>query len=334
MTTAVAAAPKRAEVEIFAIDALKPDQVFTAGGAAPLLADIEISARALATSDISTPAARKAVGAVAYSVARLKTALDEMGKVTAAEWKKKSAGVDLERRILREGLDALKDEVRKPLTDWETAEDTRIADQNAKLAEIEALVQFDMTEPTAGDIQARLDLLASGFSGNWDWQEFAARATEARERAQVALAALLVAAKKREAERAELEALRVEKAKRDARDLRRADALVGENVALASKVEAVKAEAAEQIEAVQAQTAALVAEAAAKAADDVRKQIAAVNDKATADALDRASDVAHRGKINGAARDAIAKLGLSPEHAVLVVTAIVRGSIPNVTINY
>ena len=33
--------------------------------------------------------------------------------------------IDESRRIVRERLDALKDEVRKPLTDWENAESAR-----------------------------------------------------------------------------------------------------------------------------------------------------------------------------------------------------------------
>lgn len=84
------------------------------------------------TPDLSTAASRQRIASLAYKVARSKTALDDLGKQLVAEWKTKSAAVDKERKRVREELDALRDEVRKPLTDWE-AEQASIAAEAARI---------------------------------------------------------------------------------------------------------------------------------------------------------------------------------------------------------
>ena len=70
--------------------------------------------------DLSTDKGRKAIASLAYKVTRTKTAIDEAGKKLTEDKKKEIAAVDAERKAIREKLDALAAEVRKPLTDWET----------------------------------------------------------------------------------------------------------------------------------------------------------------------------------------------------------------------
>jgi hypothetical protein len=96
--------------------------------------------------DLSTAASRKRISSLAYKVSKSKTALDELGKQLVAEWKAKSAAVDKDRKRVRDELDALRDEVRKPLTDWE-AEQERIAFLKAEEVRIEAerIVAIDDT---------------------------------------------------------------------------------------------------------------------------------------------------------------------------------------------
>jgi hypothetical protein len=92
--------------------------------------------------DLSTAASRKRIASLAYKVSKSKTALDELGKQLVAEWKAKSAAVDKERKRVRDELDALRDEVRKPLTDWESEQERieaeRIAIEAERIAEIKA----------------------------------------------------------------------------------------------------------------------------------------------------------------------------------------------------
>lgn len=76
--------------------------------------------------DLTTDTGRKRIASMAYKVARTKTAIDDAGKLLTEEWRANIKAVDDSRRSIRERLDALKDEVRKPLTDWEQAEEMRV----------------------------------------------------------------------------------------------------------------------------------------------------------------------------------------------------------------
>jgi colicin import membrane protein len=90
----------------------KPDQMD------PILDRIFKEARSQ-VPDTSTAKGRAAIASLAYKVAQTKTYLDGLGKDLVAEMKKLPAVVDESRRNMRDKLDALKDEVRQPLTDWE-----------------------------------------------------------------------------------------------------------------------------------------------------------------------------------------------------------------------
>lgn len=140
-------APKVESTDLAVVQKLTPAVVFAPGGVQDILHKITREVRS-AQTDISTKAGREAVASLAYKVARSKTALDEMGKTLVADWKSRSAAVDAERRTIREKLDELKDEVRKPLTDWENAEKQRINTHELAIAAIEGMTQFD-APPTA-----------------------------------------------------------------------------------------------------------------------------------------------------------------------------------------
>lgn len=111
----------------------------------PILEKIEIEARSL-VPDLTTKKGRDAIASMARKVARSKTYIDNAGKDLVAELKALPKQIDESRRIVRERLDALKDEVRKPLTEWE-AEQKRIKAEeamNALHAEaLEMNIKFD-----------------------------------------------------------------------------------------------------------------------------------------------------------------------------------------------
>lgn len=94
-------------------------------------------------ADVSTDKGRKEVASLAYKIARSKTTLDAAGKKLVEGWKKQAAAVDEERRRARERLDTLKDEVRKPLNDWEEEQES-IAEE-AKQAELRRQENVDNT---------------------------------------------------------------------------------------------------------------------------------------------------------------------------------------------
>ena len=91
----------------------------------PLIELIEKEARSL-VPDVTTKKGRDAIASMAHKVARSKTYIDNAGKDLVAELKALPKQIDESRRVVRERLDALKDEVRRPLTEWE-AEQARIA---------------------------------------------------------------------------------------------------------------------------------------------------------------------------------------------------------------
>ncbi|RSV96110.1 hypothetical protein EGH52_27215, partial [Klebsiella aerogenes] len=95
----------------------------------PIIEAIEKEARSL-VPDVSTRKGRDAIASMAHKVARSKTYIDNAGKDLVAELKALPKQIDESRRIVRERLDALKDEVRRPLTEWE-AEQERIRVEEA-----------------------------------------------------------------------------------------------------------------------------------------------------------------------------------------------------------
>jgi hypothetical protein len=300
------------------LDAIDPETIFASGGAEAVIVQIEECARAAARSDLSTATARGVIAAVAYKVARTKTALDDAGKDHVADLKRQAKAVDVERKSIRDRLDVLRDDVRKPLTDWEHAEEQRIDELRQALAEIEATGLFDVPEPAPAEIQDRLDRL-SRLGGNRDWQEFATRADVARSGASAKLAAMLAVAQRREAERAELETLRQKEAQR-------AD---NERIAKAAEETTTRTrlEAAADVTAANQRADNAVAEA--------RRTIEAEQDEDRRTAEARASNREHRAKVNAAVRDCLcAQAGLSPDLATAVVVAIARGHVANVSINY
>lgn len=91
---------------------------------------------------------------MAHKVARSKTYIDNAGKDLVAELKALPKQIDESRRVVRERLDALKDEVRRPLTEWE-AEQERIKAEEAMLAlHVEALA---MNEDFDRQLAARIE---------------------------------------------------------------------------------------------------------------------------------------------------------------------------------
>jgi hypothetical protein len=71
---------------------------------------------------IETVEARKKTASLAYQVSRSKTLIDDAGKTLVADWKAKAKKVDQSRKAIRDAMDEIRDEIRKPLTDYENAE--------------------------------------------------------------------------------------------------------------------------------------------------------------------------------------------------------------------
>lgn len=318
--------PKPERTLFVDLDAIEPEKVFASGGATPLVEQIEQEARAIETG-ISTAKARGAIASLARKVASTKTGLDEIGKDHVAALKDKAKVVDAERKFIRDRLDALRDEVRKPLDDYEAREEQRIGEHESALSEIDALAQFeiDAPEPTAADIQDRIDRLNT-IGGNRDWEEFARRADKARDEARAKLATMLETAKRRDAEREELERLRAADTERQQRER---DAEIAKEAEAKAKREADAEVAAANERARKAE------EEAANAAAAERQRIA--NEQAAAKAEDerRAKNRRHSAKINNEAKSSLMTAGdISEDQATAIVRAIAKGEVAHVSISY
>lgn len=184
----------------------------TEGQIDPLLEKIAAEARAH-VADTSTKRGREAIASLAYKVARSKTALDDAGKALNEDARKQIGVVDAARRVARDFLDKLRDEVRKPLDDWEAAEEKRLADLKDRLARLQAAESRPLA--TSAEARALLEKLEAAVIDE-SWQEYREIAERARAGALAAVRSSLASIEAREAQEAELERLRIQNARLEA----------------------------------------------------------------------------------------------------------------------
>ncbi|CAM7191024.1 Cell envelope biogenesis protein TolA [Klebsiella variicola subsp. variicola] len=296
----------------------------------PLIEAIEKEARSL-VPDVTTKKGRDAIASMAHKVARSKTYIDNAGKDLVAELKALPKQIDESRRVVRERLDALKDEVRRPLTEWE-AEQERIKAEEAMLAlHVEALA---MNEDFDRQLAARIESdheMALLMNDAFD-REQADKAAEA-ERQRIAheeeIKRLAAAAAAREVEqRAQRE--REEAAHREAVLKAQAEQAERDRIAAEQKAEADK-QAAIEAERRKAQEEADRIRREAEQREQAR--MAEEKRKAEEEAR-RAADVEHRRGINTAAVQALINQGIPHEWAKACIIAVALGKVPATTIKY
>jgi hypothetical protein len=341
-------------------------QIFAAGTPEKILDAIEAEAKKAAEGlDISTEAGRKAIASVAYKISRTKTYLDDQGKDLTADLKKQTGAIDAERKKFRDRLDALKDSIRKPLTDFEEADKARFAAHEYALVEIEGAGPYSLQNWQTLSVEAMRDRVREIESDTRDWQEFSARAAGAKTTALRLIAEAVQKREKYDADQAELarhraEAIEREKQEREARIAAEAKAKAeAEAKAREEKSarEASEREAAirrEKEEAEQRERAAEqrwvdaeakakrdAEEAKAKAERDREAAVEAERQRATAEKkrlederLKREANQKHREKINEEAQLAIGRVCADAAVGEEIVRLIAKGEIPHVKIEY
>ncbi|WP_449540518.1 hypothetical protein [Enterobacter ludwigii] len=296
----------------------------------PIIEAIEKEARSL-VPDVSTRKGRDAIASMAHKVARSKTYIDNAGKDLVAELKALPKQIDESRRIVRERLEALKDEVRRPLTEWEAEQERIKAEEVMNALHAEALEmneEFDRQRAVQIEADHEMALLMNDkFDRDREEQRRQAEqarreheerikreaAEQARRDAEANHRAELEAAERREAEekaRAELaERQRIEAEQRAAREKQEAEAR-----ARREKEEAVAAERRRQEEA----EAACLAEEQRKAEEEAR----------------RAADKEHRRTVNRRVYADLIAHGIPEEFAQKAVLAIAGGKVQDAHIKY
>ena len=166
--------------------------------------------------DLTTETGRKAIASLAYKVARTKTAIDDAGKLLTEEWRGKINVVDASRREIRERLDALKVEVRRPLTEWEEEDERRLNLVNETIGKLRDVAVILATD-TAETVSQKLDWMRVQSFSEDVFQGHRAIAINLHAQAVEALESAHARILKEEADRAELEALRAQAQERAAK---------------------------------------------------------------------------------------------------------------------
>ncbi|EMP5829088.1 hypothetical protein R1R65_001567 [Klebsiella oxytoca] len=308
----------------------------------PLIELIEKEARSL-VPDVTTKKGRDAIASMAHKVARSKTYIDNAGKDLVADLKALPKQIDESRRVVRERLDALKDEVRRPLTEWE-AEQARIAAEKAaeeerlrieaeQKAALEALrkqveVDHEMALLMDKDIdreradkaaEAERQRIAREEEIKRQAEEKAKREAEEKHRAEMEASARREAEERAAKERAERE--RIEAQQRAERDR-----IAAEQKAEADKQAAIDAErrkAQEEADRIRREA-------------EQREQARLDEEKRKADEqARREADVKHRKAVGTEIVKALlANTSLTRDQAIEVLTAVKDGRIPHAGISY
>lgn len=325
-----------------------------------LIKDIREKASSV-VGDLNTVKGRRAYISMSANVRSTKTAIDEAGKKLVAEMKKRPALVDASRKKVRDSLDELAVEIRKPVTDWEAEQKEK--EFNAmwdEALELDAKITAERAAALAAKIEAdhemallmnekidreREEARQKAEQAKREHEERIKREAEEKARHEAEEAAKreieAAAAREREAtlakERAEREAKELaEKAERDRIEAeQRAEREKQEALAKAERERIATEERAkrEKEEAIQRERAAAESREQARLAEEKR-----IKDEEAR----RAANIAHQKKINNAAMTILMSTGLSEAAARECVCAIVKnqkalaasGQRPPISINY
>lgn len=329
------------------------------GGAQSLFDRIAEQARSV-IPDLSTDKGRKAIASMARKVASSKTAFDAHGKELKEQYTAITSKIDADRKLFRDQCDALRDEIRKPLTDWENADKQRIIDIEVRINGLKQ--QFGSS--LSVDIQNDIDRIQA-IEIDDSFMEFQDKAKLQKYETIELLGKLLTEAKEAEAKQAELEALRIaeqerlqreheeriareatEKAQREAEEKAHLEAervqrekleaeqrearLKAEKEAALLREEQLKQQAIEREKqaeidrqnAIEAERKRIEQEAQAKAESERKAQEA------------READKAHKKKVCDSILVELAKLNIDEQTGKDLIKAIYNNQIPNITIKF
>lgn len=317
--------------ELIPLDNVKPAAIFTGKELEPLLERITKEAHKLASHDVTSVKSREAIASVAYKVARSKTYLDNLGKDFVADLKAQVSQVDQRRRQLRDRLDGLRDEIRHPLNEWENRQkqaDEKIAEVRAMATsaaprssrDLETLLRAldtvkpdEIVEDRRNTLQLAIDETRQALEAQleerrkveaWEAEQERRRKEEEARR------------QKEEQERIVREA--AEKARREAEEQARREAEARERQHQEELARERRAREEEQRR----------IEAQRQAEQDQKR-------RQEEEARQRAADEEHRRKINNTVVEALVDhASVSSDEAKAVVTAVARGLIPHVKIEY
>lgn len=182
----------------------------TENGFDPLIDRMRNQARAEAKNhDPETAKGREALKSLAYKVSKTLREIERQGHAATETLRKQVAAANAGKTAAMLALAELRDEIKRPAIEFEEREEARIEAHKVRLASL--AVPAEILSMTSDQIEADIDRVEA-ISIATGWEEFQADAAIAKDSTLTALRGALQAALKREAEAAELEELRRERA--------------------------------------------------------------------------------------------------------------------------
>ncbi|MGR6502852.1 hypothetical protein [Shewanella sp. Koi 1] len=309
--------------------------------------------------DLTTTKGRDRIASLAASVSRSKTAIEKPGRAYLKHIKAVVKPVEQNLKAFVDSCDALRDEVRAPLTKWEE-------EQRANQERLQSKVDYfgeeyqSMLENMPSNLHERADFIkavlddikAEPVGDDFESMKEAGQAAKAQTVEKMTLAyqaALIESDNQRKADaQAEQERLAREKqiaeeaaakAKADAETAAKAKIEQAER----EKQEAIQREEQQRYAAIREQEAAKQREqqAAEQAAANERARIQreqeakeAAERQAKEEADRKAANVEHRRKINQTVMQHLIALGATEELSKVIITAAAKGELGAMTISY
>ena len=159
---------------------------------------IEAKAKGL-VADPTTKEGVSQIKSAARQLASVRVKVDNLGKQVVAELKKLPGVIDDNRKAFREKMEALQEEIRRPVTE--------IEERKAKIDEFKE-IHLRLASADSATLQGEIERLKTLEFSEETWKESTADAIRTVEAEVNALASLKAAAEKREEEARELEELR------------------------------------------------------------------------------------------------------------------------------
>lgn len=324
--------------------------------------------------DLATAKGRARIASLAANVSKSKVAVEKPGREYLKQLKDLPKKIEAELREFTDKMDKLRDETRKPLTDWENAEKARADGHKEKINHIVSY-RYARTDVTSAQMGALIETLESQHIDS-SFEEFEAEAHREKAESIAFLKATHERLIKHEAEQAELARLRAEaeerarkdredqiareaaeKAKREAEEAARLEKEKAEAAAKAEREASERRELELKLAAEQAERQKLAAEQAKKEAEEARakaeNEAAELAAKAAWEAAERAKqeaeakaareaaelaarekDKSHRARINNSAVQDLIAAGFTEEQARQIIILVASGKVSNVKINY
>lgn len=163
--------------------------------------------------DLTSRKGRDRIASLSATVSKRKAAVEKPGREYLRRMKESSKVVEVELKAFVDEANALRDEIRKPLTDWEKADVARRDKHTDGIQQIKDLAMFAET-PTAAHVAqviADLELVAIDDS----WEEFLPEAAQAKDKSLATLRALLADRTQVEADLAAIAKFNAEQAVRE-----------------------------------------------------------------------------------------------------------------------